>query len=681
MTPHQGAGWDVRRHSPLLDFVDGDDRRARFSIASLRPDDLPEVDGLLAGAADVDITPPPGLPKAGYSANAHDGTGFRTRLRARVLHLRAGVVSVALVQCDLLGGSAVLQHLVARAIAETTDVPIAGLFIGATHTHAGPGQFLGTDFYNRFASNRSGFDPRFTQFLVERIADGVQSAVDARVPARLAIGRADVWGATRNRSLPAHLQNADVADEPSTADRKFLAVNPALHLIRVDGADGGALAAMVVFSVHGTGVPMRAREYNADIWAYLVGELGDRIEAARGERPVVGAVQGTHADVAPAIRPGRAGHLEAARVGRGLGARAAEVYASLDDDLTADVALAAGLREVDAGRNRTIDGITVARRPAIGAALLAGAYENETPIIHRIPPFRADTPKPWAGRAGNPHGAKWVVGTRWLQPIIVPRPSFPLVLPIQTIRVGPAMLVGVPFEVTVESGRRIAAAVADEVDRGPGSHGLREVIVSSVANEYAGYLASSEEYERQFYEGAHTIYGPQSQRFVAAHAARLADETLNDDVVQDISGVRSFDLRVHHHLAPELATSDGIVRRVVVPPTFVDPTGETDGYWQVGWTDVAPRGLDWHEPLVRVERATDHEPTCWRPVADDQGWALQVTHVGPDADASDGAHRYHARWWDPTFDGHARFRFVLVANRDRPEVVSPPFPASRHGRD
>src|SRR5215467_4418915 len=142
---HQGDGWLVGRHSPLLEFTGSTEHRARFSIASMPPRDLESVDHLLAGAAEVDITPPPGMPKAGYSANAHDGTGFRSRLRARVLHLRSGEASVALVQCDLLGGSAVLQHLVARAVAETTDVPLAGVFIGATHTHAGPGQFLGSD--------------------------------------------------------------------------------------------------------------------------------------------------------------------------------------------------------------------------------------------------------------------------------------------------------------------------------------------------------------------------------------------------------------------------------------------------------------------------------------------------------------------------------------------------------
>ena len=104
--------------------------RLRFSVTPRPAVELPEVQGLLAGAALVDITPPPGLPKAGYSANAHTGNGFHTRLRAAITHLRTGRSSLALVQLDLLGGSPILQHLVAEAIADETDVPLAGVWIG-----------------------------------------------------------------------------------------------------------------------------------------------------------------------------------------------------------------------------------------------------------------------------------------------------------------------------------------------------------------------------------------------------------------------------------------------------------------------------------------------------------------------------------------------------------------------
>ena len=110
-----------------------------------------------------------------------------------------------------------------------------GLFIGATHTHAGPGQFLGSAFYNRFASNRPGFDPAWTQFLVERISGGGHRG--RRRPAARpgwpsAAPRCGASPAT-GRSTP-HVRNATVADRRLAAHRKFVAVNPWLHLLRVD---------------------------------------------------------------------------------------------------------------------------------------------------------------------------------------------------------------------------------------------------------------------------------------------------------------------------------------------------------------------------------------------------------------------------------------------------------------
>jgi neutral ceramidase len=664
----------TRAPSPLDPFVDGRTRRARFSVAHPAPAALPRVERLLAGAAVADLTPPPGLPKAGYTANAHDGDGFRTRLRARVLHLRAGTTSVALVQCDLLGGSSILQHLVASAIAEATDVPLAGVMIGATHTHAGPGQFLGTDFYNRFASNRSGFDPAFTRFLVDQIAEATRRAVAGRTPARIAIGEVDVWGATRNRSHEPHVRNDTVGDKRTDPQRKFVAVNPALELVRVDaeGDDGSLspLAAVVVFSVHGTGIPMRAREYNADLWAYLVGELGDRVEAAQGTRPVIGAIEGTHADVAPAIRPGAAGHIEAARVGRGIGAKAAELYERLGTQLVADIELGVGLREVDLDTAPSAGGVTLPRRPAVGAALGAGAHENLTPVIWRVPPFAPGRPKRHG--TANPQGPKWVIGTRWLQPVILPLASFPRILPVQVVRLGSVALVGLPFEVTVESGRRVAAAVREAV----GST-VERVVVSSVANEYSGYVATAEEYARQHYEGGHTLYGPTTQPFLAACAARLAADVERFGVVADLARERRWDLKVHRYL-PE-PTGREVARRVVAEPSFTDPTSTRDGYWSLEWLDVAPGDLHWHEPLVRVE--VEDGSGSWELArhdgrrVDDQGWELEVTHLGPAraSDGGDAGHRYRVRWYDPVFAADRRHRFVIVANADQPALESAPF--------
>ncbi|MHB1137709.1 MAG: neutral/alkaline non-lysosomal ceramidase N-terminal domain-containing protein [Microthrixaceae bacterium] len=675
--------------TPLEPFVDGSSRRSRFSVRPRPAGELPLIDGVLAGAAEVDITPPPGMPKAGYSANAHDGHGFRTRLRARVTHLRAGRASIALVQLDLLAGSSVLQYLVADAIATRTDIPLAGVWMGATHTHAGPGQFLGTDFYNQHASNRAGFDPAYTDFLVRQIAGAVIEAHDTRVPAKVAIGRTEVWGLTRNRSQDPHVQNRTVSDKRLDPQRKWVSVNPDLHLLRVDrivgrdgdDGDGGSdgvstepLAAAVIFSVHGTGVPQHAHEYNADVWAYLVAELGHRIEERHGSRPVVGASEGTHADVAPALRPGLAGHREARRVGRAIGGEAAALHERLGAQLSDSIGLDAGFREVDLDRasERRVDGVELPERPAVGAALVAGATENYTPVLHRIPPFKAGHPRRW-GRAGA-HGPKWILGSRYLQPLVLRKRSFPRRLSVQVFRIGGSVWVGLPFEITVESGRRIAAAVNGAVGEvGASSAALDDVVVCSLVNEYWGYVATEEEYGRQFYEGGHTLYGPRTERFLSSQAARLAGRTVGRGVVQE-AGERTWNLRSHRYL-PRPPLDPPPERRFIDDATFLDPTDRDDAVWEQAWMDVAPGGLHWHEPLVMVERSDDGG-TTWEPAsrgwkrADDQGWALEVIHLGEHEGA---AHHYRMRWHDPDHRAGRLHRFVLLANNGRPRVVGEPF--------
>ena len=636
-------------HDPLSALADTD--RVRLDLPRAPEPPLPDVGVLLAGAAEVDITPPPGMPKAGHSRNARTGVGFRTRLRAHVLHLRAATTSTTLVQCDLLAGSAIVAQLVADAVADL-DVPLSGLFLGATHTHAGPGQFHGNALMNRFSSNKPGFDPAFTAWLVERIAGAVRQAVTTRRPARLAVGATEVWGLTRNRSLDAYLRN-ESADVPAGAQAKYAAVNPWLHLIRVDGADGPPIAAATIFSIHGTGISHHDDAYNSDIWAYLKGELAAHIERSTGTRAVVGAMEGTHGDVAPAVRPGLLVYPEAERVGRGIGAAAAELYDRLEGRLSDQARLGTAARELDLAASPTVGGITLPR-PAFGAATVAGAYENTTPLLHLVPPFRPGVPKPGAR---GPHGAKWILGGRRGHDLVVAPDSFPAVLPIQLLRVADLLVVGLPFEVTVEAGRRVAAAV-----RARAGSGVAHVAVSSLANEQFCYLTTPEEYALQRYEGGNTLYGPQSQPFVAAAAAALADDFARTGRVADLLPARHFDLPAHRYFAAR--TGRAVAAEALEPPDYHDPTATEDGYWEFRWRGPDPGELSWHEPMARVEAATG--AGAWDVVADDNGYHLGVVRLR----AGGGSTSVYAARWYTRYAGPVRpHRFVLTGLPKPPAQV------------
>jgi neutral ceramidase len=96
-------------------------------------------------------------------------------------------------------------------------------------------------------------------------------------------------------------------------------------------------------------------------------------------------------------------------------------------------------------------------------------------------------------------------------------PAQEQVLPVGLVRIGQLVLVVGPAEFTTMAGRRIRAAVAQELGIAP-----QYVVVAGYANDYSGYVTTHEEYESQQYEGGHTLYGPWTEAGYRQEFVRLA---------------------------------------------------------------------------------------------------------------------------------------------------------------
>lgn len=92
---------------------------------------------LRAGAAAVKITPPLGIPLAGYYS-ARGAEGVADDLFAKALVLDDGKTKVALVVCDLIGVTRDVVVEARRLIEAQSGIPSANVMISATHTHTGP---------------------------------------------------------------------------------------------------------------------------------------------------------------------------------------------------------------------------------------------------------------------------------------------------------------------------------------------------------------------------------------------------------------------------------------------------------------------------------------------------------------------------------------------------------------
>ncbi|PTU32838.1 neutral/alkaline non-lysosomal ceramidase N-terminal domain-containing protein [Stenotrophobium rhamnosiphilum] len=91
-------------------------------------------------------------------------------------------------------------------------------------------------------------------------------------------------------------------------------------------------------------------------------------------------------------------------------------------------------------------------------------------------------------------------------------------IPIQIFRIGNLAILGIPFEVTTMSARRLRKTVLDALS----PVGVDTVVISGLSNDYQGYMATREEYTAQMYEGASTTFGPWQLAATQQESRKLA---------------------------------------------------------------------------------------------------------------------------------------------------------------
>ncbi|HEX8999025.1 MAG TPA: hypothetical protein VGB07_03930, partial [Blastocatellia bacterium] len=132
---------------------------------------------LRAGAARVDITPPPGVDLWGYFDRAGPATGTLDPLFARVLVLDDGRQTIALITLDLGRSFGPPQMAWLRDKARRQH-QVREVMLIASHTHSGP---VIEDSYDDGV-------PEWERRALEKIADSIGEAVSKLKPARIGVG-------------------------------------------------------------------------------------------------------------------------------------------------------------------------------------------------------------------------------------------------------------------------------------------------------------------------------------------------------------------------------------------------------------------------------------------------------------------------------------------------------------
>jgi neutral ceramidase len=194
---------------------------------------------LSAGAASVDFTLPPNVPIAGFARLSYEAIGVRDRVGVRAVVVEAQGCRVAIVSAELLLVPAALEEAVQ---ARLSDLPLDGLVLAATHTHAGPGGYWQDLAFETFGTGP--YDPAVRDAVARAIAAAIRQAASAEVPARLSVARGRAEKLARNRN-----------GGPKDAR---------LVVLRLDRTDQTPVAELAFFPAHPTTLGMGNRALSGD---------------------------------------------------------------------------------------------------------------------------------------------------------------------------------------------------------------------------------------------------------------------------------------------------------------------------------------------------------------------------------------------------------------------------------
>ncbi|MFQ5651767.1 MAG: neutral/alkaline non-lysosomal ceramidase N-terminal domain-containing protein [bacterium] len=539
----------------------------KIDIDRPRPRPVPAAGSFQAGAAKVDITPPPGYPMGGFGLAGRWSRGWWTRLYARALYLEDSKGGrLALVSCDLWGLPAGLADRVAEVLAEQMRSSHPGreqIVVVATHTHHSPGNYSSSRVYNFLASPESGFDEHLFQFLANRIAHAIARAIESSRPATVKMANVDLYGVSRNRSLKAFNRNqeqeraeilshvpVDTArhlftdDLPATvtSDSAFRAVDPGLTVLKVEARNapqGPPMAVAAFFAVHPTAMGATTEVYSSDIFGVAATLVEQQFSSdSSNAQPVVALFNGAEGDVSPNWKKQdrqntlRLGTKLARGILSALEQPAVEVQSDIEYRFEVVTIKDQPVSDLhgDAERLSCVSSATLrtGKRAFPGAGTLGGAEDGRTLFFH------------FGLREGvvsktcdSRHGYKLFSVKPLLQKLIHLNPdgligtvigdlvkgdltkSFPKKLPLGVYTMGQVVLATLPGEFTVTQGHRISQTLRAATDGGS------TVLLVGPANEYLSYFSTPLEYNAQHYEGASTMYGQAAGVFVEQELQRI----------------------------------------------------------------------------------------------------------------------------------------------------------------
>ncbi|MEI7011343.1 neutral/alkaline non-lysosomal ceramidase N-terminal domain-containing protein [Leptospira licerasiae] len=491
-----------------------------------------------AGMSKVDITgPPTGIMFWGYAQEGQKGEGIHLRQFARALVIKdpkSGKV-LAYVTAELGGVPHEVQRDVVARLKKEVDpnFNLANVLLNASHTHSAPAGFF---HYIQNSIYTTKFFPEYYSVIVNGIFQAIKEAYSKKEIAQLLIGSATVEGAGVNRSLVAYQANPKEERDRYNSDTDKTMIQISVNTRR------GVIGIVNWFGVHTTNMTFDNHLVSTDNKGYA-SYLSETEAAKKGQKDFIAIfAQANEGDVTPNLNLNNTGPgkdmFESTKI---IGER--QYLASskiLNDDK---------LRVLPSGLNYTQSFIdmpnSIVRKEfsetgkdertclsAYGYALAAGSTEeggghwlfhegmkdeDRKFYIDWLAARLLQAPSEDLRACQKPKAILFPMGET------KPDPSLSQILPLGLATIGDFALIVSPNEVTTMSSRRMKETVKKVL----GSK-IKDIALSGLTNDFAGYITTKEEYSTQQYEGGHTLHGPFSLDLFRQEYDRLANDLLQN---------------------------------------------------------------------------------------------------------------------------------------------------------
>ncbi|MCL1123015.1 neutral/alkaline non-lysosomal ceramidase N-terminal domain-containing protein [Shewanella surugensis] len=519
----------------------------------------------LVGSGMYDITGPAAdRGMVGYGDTAQTTQGIFTRLWSRAFTIGALGTDdfVVFVSADLQSiPQSVHQGVMAKIAANSSLSPYLSeqnVMLTASHTHVGPGGYDHTVMLNL---SSLGYDEDNYATIVEGIYQSIASAFSNKASGNIKFAQGSLTDASINRNKDVYAFNPD-KDDYSTD------VNDTMTVLKLLKDDGTEIGMINWFAVHNVSSPQTYRYISGD----NKGMASQLFEKLKGTQPplkmgfVAAFANSDEGDVSPNVCGVQNGCMETTKEDVILSAtKQYDMAVSLYDNPTASLTGTLNYRfqyvkmpNYQVGASYTQSGIAQALcGGTVGWSFTAGAaWDGPSDMDGILEGMTQDNEGTYWNEndtlignvlAGYPllglldAFSNIATGSDQYEECQYPKPTFVNIelsdnidlysdtLPFQLFQIGELALVGVPGEMTTMSGRRLRSDVLAALE----ASGVKHVVIAGLANAYSGYITTNEEYDQQYYEGAHTVFGPDS---LAAHRqifTELADSIAKGSSVSD----------------------------------------------------------------------------------------------------------------------------------------------------